>query len=103
MQLNLKIPGNEFLRQTDTQTIFTDVIAAPCNEDSKMRLKALPIVMPKPRSNGSQANFPKNDEAVLASSSSAKLKIRITSNAKTSMEDSNSRLRISAARSFQWM
>jgi ribosomal protein L11 methyltransferase len=27
MQLNLKIPGNDFLRSADIQTIFTDVIA----------------------------------------------------------------------------
>jgi len=36
MQLNLKIPGNDFLRQTDVQTIFTDVIATIASSTAKM-------------------------------------------------------------------
>jgi ribosomal protein L11 methyltransferase len=41
MQLNLKIPGNEFLRQTDTQTIFTDVIATIVSSPTKITPSAL--------------------------------------------------------------
>src|SRR6266850_2201420 len=35
-----------------TPSIFTDVMAAPSTDESRMRRKALPIVVPKPRSNG---------------------------------------------------
>jgi hypothetical protein len=35
-----------------TPSILTDVIAAPSTEDSRMRRRAFPIVVPKPRSNG---------------------------------------------------
>jgi len=41
MQLNLKIPGNDFLRQTDTQTIFTDVIATIVSSPTKITPSAL--------------------------------------------------------------
>ena len=34
------------------------VIAAPCSDDSRMRRRLLPRVMPKPRSSGSQVNLP---------------------------------------------
>jgi len=36
MQLNSKIPGNNFLRQTDIQTIFTDVIATIASSPAKI-------------------------------------------------------------------
>jgi ribosomal protein L11 methyltransferase len=36
MQLNLKIPGNDFLRQTDVQTIITDVIATIASSTVKI-------------------------------------------------------------------
>ena len=36
----------------------TAVIAAPCSDDSSTRRNELPIVMPKPRSSGSQTNLP---------------------------------------------
>ena len=36
-----------------TPSIWTDVIAAPCSEESSTRLSALPRVRPKPRSSGS--------------------------------------------------
>ncbi len=36
MQLNSKIPGNEFLLHLDTQTIFTDVIATIASTTAKM-------------------------------------------------------------------
>ena len=42
-----------------TPSILTAVIAAPSIEDSRIRRKALPIVVPKPRSNGCAGNRPK--------------------------------------------
>jgi ribosomal protein L11 methyltransferase len=36
MQLNLKAPGNDFLPQTDIQTIFTDVIATIVSSPTKI-------------------------------------------------------------------
>ena len=36
-----------------TPCIWIDVMAAPCKEDSRTRLKELPTVTPNPRSNGS--------------------------------------------------
>ena len=39
-------------------SIRTAVIAAPCSDESSTRRSALPSVMPKPRSSGSQANLP---------------------------------------------
>ena len=36
-----------------TPSIWTEVIAAPCSEESSTRLSALPRVRPKPRSSGS--------------------------------------------------
>ena len=39
-------------------SIFTEVMAAPCSDDSSTRRRPLPRVMPKPRSSGSQVNFP---------------------------------------------
>ena len=41
-----------------TPSIFTEVIASPGNEDSITLLSALPIVVPKPLSNGSSSNLP---------------------------------------------
>jgi len=41
MQLNLKIPGNDFLKQTDVQTIFTDVIAAIGSSPARITPSAL--------------------------------------------------------------
>ena len=41
-----------------TPAILTDVIALPGNEESITLLNALPIVVPKPLSNGSSSNFP---------------------------------------------
>jgi ribosomal protein L11 methyltransferase len=41
MQLTLKIPGNDFLRQTDTRTIFTDVIATIVSSPTKITPSAL--------------------------------------------------------------
>ena len=41
MQLNLKIPGNNFLRQTDVQKIFTDVIATVATSPAKITPLAL--------------------------------------------------------------
>ena len=41
-----------------TPLIFTAVIAAPCSDDSRTRRRELPIVIPKPRSNGSPTNLP---------------------------------------------
>ena len=40
-----------------TPSIFIVVIAVPGNEDSKILLKEFPIVIPYPRSSGSQTNF----------------------------------------------
>ncbi len=37
---------------------FTDVIAAPCKEERRIRRSEFPMVMPKPLSKGSAANFP---------------------------------------------
>ena len=39
-------------------SIFTAVIAVPCSDDSRMRRRLLPSVVPKPRSSGSQVNLP---------------------------------------------
>ena len=39
-------------------SIFTAVIAAPWSDDSRMRRRLLPSVVPNPRSSGSQVNFP---------------------------------------------
>ncbi len=39
-------------------SIFTAVMAAPCSEESSTRRSELPRVVPKPRSSGSQTNFP---------------------------------------------
>ncbi len=36
----------------------TVVIAAPCKDERSTRRSELPIVMPKPRSSGSQTNLP---------------------------------------------
>jgi ribosomal protein L11 methyltransferase len=41
MQLNLKIPGNDSLRQADVQTIFTDVIATVVSSPAKITPSAL--------------------------------------------------------------
>jgi ribosomal protein L11 methyltransferase len=41
MQLNLKIPGNDFLRPVDTQTICTDVIATIVSSPTKITPCAL--------------------------------------------------------------
>jgi ribosomal protein L11 methyltransferase len=41
MQLNLKIPGNDFLRQTDTQKIFSEVIATVATSPVKITPSAL--------------------------------------------------------------
>jgi len=41
MQLNLKNPGNDFLRQTDAQKIFTEVIAAVATSPAKITPSAL--------------------------------------------------------------
>eukprot|EP01022_Parablepharisma_sp_SALTPOND_P013736 TRINITY_DN18452_c0_g1_i1.p1 TRINITY_DN18452_c0_g1~~TRINITY_DN18452_c0_g1_i1.p1 ORF type:complete len:655 (-),score=144.50 TRINITY_DN18452_c0_g1_i1:937-2901(-) len=41
-----------------TPSMRTLVIAAPCKEEIRMRLRALPMVWPKPRSSGSQENLP---------------------------------------------
>ena len=41
MPLNLKIPGNDFLRQTDVQKIFTDVIATVATSPAKITPAAL--------------------------------------------------------------
>ena len=39
-------------------SILTAVIAAPCSDDSRMRRRLFPSVVPKPRSSGSQVNLP---------------------------------------------
>jgi hypothetical protein len=36
----------------------TEMIAAPWSEERMMRRRLFPIVTPKPRSSGSQTNFP---------------------------------------------
>jgi ribosomal protein L11 methyltransferase len=41
MQLNSKIPGNDFLQPTDVQTIFTDVIATVASSPAKITPSAL--------------------------------------------------------------
>ena len=41
-----------------TPSILILLIALPGNEDNITLLKALPIVLPKPLSNGSSSNFP---------------------------------------------
>src|SRR5258707_477459 len=45
-------PGSEE-NSCSTPSICSEVIAAPCSEESSTRLSALPSVRPKPRSNGS--------------------------------------------------
>src|SRR5258706_4669107 len=41
-----------------TPSMRTDVIAAPCSDDSSTRRSPLPSVVPKPRSSGSSVNLP---------------------------------------------
>ena len=41
-----------------TPLIFTEVIAAPCNDESRILLIELPKVKPKPRSSGSAISLP---------------------------------------------
>ena len=41
-----------------TPSIFTEVMAAPCSDESSTRRSELPSVMPKPRSSGSATNLP---------------------------------------------
>ena len=43
-----------------TPSNFTDVIAYPSREESKIRRNALPMVMPYPGSSGRNSNFPEN-------------------------------------------
>src|SRR5579859_1122968 len=50
-------PGMEE-KSCRTPSIFTAVIEAPSMEDSNTRRRALPIVVPKPRSNGCAENWP---------------------------------------------
>ena len=45
-------PGSEE-NSCSTPSIWIDVTAAPCSEDSSTRRSALPSVRPKPRSSGS--------------------------------------------------
>ena len=41
-----------------TPSTRTDVMAAPWSDERSTRRSALPSVVPKPRSSGSQENFP---------------------------------------------
>ena len=47
-----------FWNSCATPSIFTEVIASPGKEDNITLLKALPKVVPKPLSNGSNSNLP---------------------------------------------
>ena len=47
-----------FWNSWSTPSILTLVIASPGNEDNIALLKALPIVVPNPLSNGSNSNLP---------------------------------------------
>src|SRR3954463_5765164 len=47
-----RTPGIEE-NSCSTPSICTEVIAAPCSDDKRMRRSALPSVSPKPRSSGS--------------------------------------------------
>ena len=50
-------PGSD-VNSWSAPSIAMCVIAAPCSDDSRMRRKATPSVVPKPRSSGSQENLP---------------------------------------------
>jgi hypothetical protein len=50
-------PGN-VENSCSTPSMRTEVIAAPCSDDSSTRRSALPSVVPKPRSSGSSMNRP---------------------------------------------
>ena len=50
-----------------TPSIWTAVMAAPSIEESRLRRRALPTVVPKPRSNGCAENLPKVGVRVSAS------------------------------------
>ena len=52
-----------------TPSIFTAVTAAPSIDDSSTRRKALPTVVPKPRSNGCAENWPNRSVRVSRSNS----------------------------------
>ena len=51
------IPGID-VNSCNIPLICTDVTAAPCSEESNIRLKALPKVKPKPLSKGSITTLP---------------------------------------------
>src|SRR6266498_6063282 len=46
------------MNSCSTPSIFTEVMAAPCSDESSTRRNEFPRVMPNPRSSGSATNFP---------------------------------------------
>ena len=71
-----RTPGIE-LNSCSTPSICTEITAAPCSDDSRMRRIALPSVMPKPRSSGSATIVATRDGSAPGSTSSFSGLIRL--------------------------